>query len=57
MTLQESWSVRLFKLFWTCQIEQHVLDANAGKQLSKAATYVRLINTGVEKNEQHLNID
>jgi hypothetical protein len=35
-------------------IEQHVLDTNAGKQSSYAATDVLL--TLVYKNEQHLNI-
>ncbi len=37
-------------------IEEHTLDTNAGKTI--VLSYHRcLINTVVEKNEQHLNID
>ncbi len=36
-------------------IEEHVLDTDAGQQLSQAATDVHL--KLVLKNEQHLNID
>jgi hypothetical protein len=36
-------------------IEQDSLNTYAGKQLSKAATYILL--TLVLKNEQHLDID
>jgi hypothetical protein len=34
---------------------EHIIDTNEGKQLSEGVTL--LINTGVEKNELHLNID
>jgi hypothetical protein len=43
-------------------IVQQVLDTYEGEQLSLAATDVfschrRLMNTGVEKKDKHLNID
>ena len=37
-------------------IEQHLLDTYAGKT-AVLSCHRCLINTGVEKNEQHLNVD